>query len=186
MRRRVVLLLAAVLGASSFVTRPAISQTSANFKLQEHVLNAGGDPNGGSTLASTSFRIRLDSIGESVTGAGLASTSWRMDTGFLSAYPPPGEVTGLKFGPGRTTLLWNPERSIGTYDLYRGVAPAFLPAYGICSQSGVTAETTTDTTVPFVGGALYYLVTARNRLSEEGTKGFASSGVERPNTSPCP
>jgi hypothetical protein len=185
MKRRIVML-AAVLGIASFVASPALSQTSANFKLQEHVINAGGNPNGGSALVSSSFRIQLDSIGESVTGPGLASASWLVDAGFSSAYPPPGEVTGLRFGPGRVTLLWDLERSIGTYDLYRGMVPAFLPNYGVCSQSGMTAETVTDTVVPAAGGSLYYLVTARNRLSEEGTKGFASSGAERPNGSPCP
>ncbi len=33
---------------------------------------------------------------------------------------------------------------------------------------------------------LLTLVTARNRLGEEGTRGFRSSGAERPGLSPCP
>ena len=40
---------------------------------------------------------------------------------------------------------------------------------------------------PVVAGAcLFYLVTARNRLGEEGTKGYRSPGIERPNDAPCP
>ena len=30
------------------------------------------------------------------------------------------------------------------------------------------------------------LVTARNRLTEEGTKGFTSAGAQRSNPAPCP
>lgn len=179
-------LMAVVLGAGPLVTSPAIAQESASFKLQEHVLNAGGNPDGGTVLASSSFRIRLDAIGEGMTGPGMASTSWRMDSGFVSAYPPPGEVTGVQFDPGGVTLSWDPERSVGAYELYRGVAPAFLPGYGSCNQSGLTAETAADMYVPSAGTVLFYLVTARNRLSEEGTKGFDSSGTERPNPDPCP
>jgi hypothetical protein len=184
--KRLTVLLAAALGAVFFVSNSAFCQSSANFKLQESVLNAGGNPSGGSVLSSASFRIRLDAIGDGLAQQGMSSSSWEMDTGFLAAYPPPGEVQGLRFGPGRTTLLWTPERSVGAYNLYKGSVPAFLPEYGVCSQSGLIAETATDTTAPLAGGAQYYLVTARNRLAEEGTKGFASSGVERSAGSPCP
>ena len=76
MRTRIVLT-AAVLGVGALVASPAFPQTSANFNLQEHVLNAGGTPTGGSVLTSPSFRIRLDSIGDSITGSALSSTSWQ-------------------------------------------------------------------------------------------------------------
>ena len=184
MQRRIVGL-AAIAGAW-LVASPALSQSSANFKLSEQVLNAGGNPSGGTVLSSPSFRISLDAIGDSVTGAALSSSAWRMDAGFVSGYPPPGEVLGLRFGPGRTTLLWNAERSVGSYNLYKGSLFAFLPDYGVCTQSGLTAETATDAAVPPAGAGAFYLVTARNRLAEEGTKGFASSGVERSHGVPCP
>ena len=66
-------LMAVALGAGPLVTSPAIAQASASYKLQEHVLNSGGNPDAGSVLASPGFRIRLDAIGEGVTGPGLAS-----------------------------------------------------------------------------------------------------------------
>ena len=45
---------------------PVYAQESASFKLTEHVFNAGGNPADGAVLASASFRIKLDAIGESV------------------------------------------------------------------------------------------------------------------------
>ena len=36
------------------------------------------------------------------------------------------------------------------------------------------------------GDVLFYLVTSRNRLGEEGPKGFDHLGVERGNPVPCP
>jgi len=181
-----IVLLAVVLGSVPPAMSSAFAQTSDSFKVQEHVLNAGGNPDGGQVLASSSFRVSLDSIGEGVTGPGLSSTLWRMDGGFVSAYPPPGEVMGVRFAPDHITLSWMPERSVGSYDLYRGVVPAFLPGYGTCNQLGLTAETAVDTDLPSIGAGFFYLLTARNRLREEGTKGFNSSGIERLNPIPCP
>jgi hypothetical protein len=43
---------------------PAHAQTSASFKLNEFTLNAGGDPQNGSSAASASFHIKLDAIGD--------------------------------------------------------------------------------------------------------------------------
>jgi hypothetical protein len=40
--------------------------------------------------------------------------------------------------------------------------------------------------VPDPGQGFFYLVTARNRLAEEGTKGSTSAGVPRSNAFPCP
>ena len=36
------------------------------------------------------------------------------------------------------------------------------------------------------GNGYFYLVTARNRLWEEGTKGSSSAGAQRANPAPCP
>jgi hypothetical protein len=178
--------LAVVLGSGLLSTNPVRGQASANFKLYEHTLNAAGNPAGGTVLASSNFRITLDALGQGIMGPGLASTSWRMDAGFVSGYPPPGEVTGVRFGADHITLTWNPEMSVGTYDLYRGVARVFLPDFGSCDQYGLTSETAADSDVPSVGSGFFYLVTARNRLREEGTKGLYASGTERPNPIPCP
>jgi hypothetical protein len=45
--------------------------------------------------------------------------------------------------------------------------------------------TATDPASPPPDSIYFYLVTAENRLGEEGTKGYSSSGVER-HGSDCP
>ena len=47
------------------------------------------------------------------------------------------------------------------------------------------ASSAQDTDVTAPGKFFLYLVTVRNRLGEEGTKGFSTNG-ERPNPTPCP
>lgn len=181
MRQALVLLAAAVLSVL-----PALAQQSTSYKLEENVLNAGGHPQGGAILSSTSFRVKLDSIGDGVVRTGLASASFRMDGSFASAYPPPGEARNLKF-TNKTTLAWDPEKSVGHYEVYRDLLSA-LPGggTGTCFASALTSSTTTEPANPASGQAWFYLVTARNRLDEEGTKGFRSNGMERPNSAPCP
>jgi len=163
---------------------PALAQESASYKLNEHTFNAGGNPSDGVVLTSTSYKITLDSIGDTVAGSSLASASFRMEGSFAGSYPPPGEVRQLRFVDFET-LEWDPERSVGDYGLYSGSLSGLPLDYGVC-ETDVDVETVVvDDPVPF-GECLYYLVTARNRLGEEGTKGFRSSGPERPNDAPCP
>lgn len=164
----------------------AMAQTSASYKLTEFTLNCGGDPSNGSSAASASYRIRLDAIGDAAAATSLSSPSHRMDAGFVSDYPPPGEVTGELF-TNKSTLTWSPEKSIGTYDVYRASVTS-LPGlgYGTCLQTGLAVESATDATSPSAGQGMFYLVTARNRLGEIGTKGYASTGIERANAAPCP
>jgi hypothetical protein len=178
------LLLAA---ASLAVPATAVAQTSASYKLKEYTFNNGGHPANGSFASSTSYRIKLDAIGDAiVSGSAMSSASNRMEGGFVGDYPPPGEVKGDLF-TNKTTLTWSPEKSVGTYDVYRALVST-LPglAYGACLQNGITTETATDTVTPSVGQGYFYLITARNRLGEIGTKGYASSGTERANAAPCP
>lgn len=165
---------------------PAGAQESANYRLKEHVFNAGGHPENGTSMASAHFLIRLDAIGDGAARSGLSSASYKMEAGFIVAYPPPGEVANLRFAD-TTTLIWQPEPSIGNYALYRALLTALSGgSTGDCSQFGLTGITATDAASPPVGNGFFYLVTARNRLAEEGTKGFDSAGVERPNPLPCP
>ena len=82
---------------------------------------------------------------------------------------------------------WNPERSVGVYNLYRDLLGNLSGlGYGDCEQSDLPGTTATDTDRPPAAGGFFYLITAENRLREEGTKGFDSSGSGRPNPSPCP
>jgi hypothetical protein len=158
---------------------PAFGQQSASYALEEHVLNAGGRPRNGIALASTSFRVSLDAIGEGVNLAGLSSASFQLDAGFGVAYPPPGEVGGLRFSD-HQTLLWDPEPSIGDYNVYRDLVSNLAAlGFGTCMQQALTVETATDADPVPSGAAYFYLVTAENLLDEEGTKGFQSNGLER-------
>ncbi|MDQ7007231.1 MAG: hypothetical protein Q9Q40_08355 [Acidobacteriota bacterium] len=155
------------------------AQQSASYRLDEHVVNLGGRPDDGVTASSASFRISLDSLGEAVVRTGLSSSSFRMDGSFGSAYPPPEEVLGLRFTDS-TTLAWNPEKSVGVYDVYRDPLAALSGGgYGTCWQQDLVGTTTTDPDVPGAGGGYFYLVTAENRLGEEGTKGRDSGGGPR-------
>lgn len=165
----------------------AQGQQSTSYKLKESVLNNGGDPLAGSFASSTSYRIKLDALGEGVVGPNLSSVSFRLDSGFAAAYPPPAEVLGLRFSPpGASSLAWDPERSAGSYNVYRAAVSSLPGTFGACFQNGIGGASTVDSASPSSGAAYFYLVTARNRLSEEGTKGYRSSGVERSNNAPCP
>lgn len=164
----------------------AIAQESTSFRLTEHVFNTGGHPAQGVILTSARFRLTLDTLGGSVFAAPLASSSFMLDGSFAAAYPPPGEVEGLEFTD-ETTLIWHAEKSVGTYCLYsKGIKRPFDPAYGVCSLGDIFGEATSVTDIPADGEALFFLVTARNRLREEGTKGYDSDGGKRPNPLPCP
>ncbi len=185
MRRRAAVpaLLAAgwlVLGSSA-----ATGQESAGYNLEEHTVNAAGHPDADTVMTSAGYRITLDSVGDAIASVGLASPSFQMAGGFAAGYPPAGEVTGLFFRLDATTLTWNVDPAADTYEVYRDVLSA-LPGgqNGLCLQGGVTVTSTTDPATP--GTGWFYLVTSRNRLGEEGTKGFASNGTERANPGPCP
>jgi hypothetical protein len=176
----------AVAASLAFLPGPTLAQTSSSYRLGEHVVNAGGHPDDGIVMTSASFRITFDALGDGLARFGASSPSFRMDGGFAAAYPPPGEVFGLRFS-GVATLLWNPERSAGLYNLYRGPLSALSGLdYGSCEEYDISGATVTDSDLPPVSGGFFYLVTAENRLGEEGTKGFDSSDEERPNLDACP
>jgi hypothetical protein len=183
--RRLVLF-ATVFAALGAAQAPAAAQTSPSFRLTESTLNAGGHPRAGQVLQSLSFRVSLDSLGEGIVGRGLAGGGFRLDASFLAAYPPPGEVGGLHL-PDPATATWNHEPSAGTYNLYRDPLSALSGANaGSCFQSALAATSATLPDTPPSGGGFFYLVTVRNRLSEEGTLGSASGGAERTSPAPCP
>jgi hypothetical protein len=164
----------------------ALAQTSASHRLTESTFNSGGDPWNGAFGASASHRVKLDAVGDGLMAVGLSSASYRMDGGFVDVYPPPGEVQHALFSD-KTTLVWDPEKSVGQYAVYRdGMGVLSGGGTGTCFASSLSSETAVDATMPPAGQGYFYLVTARNRLLEEGTKGKRSSGLERPNPAPCP
>jgi len=160
-----------------------MAQTSTNYQNREHAFNAGGNP--APALTSTNYQVTLSSIGDGVSGVGMSSAGYRMDGGFEGSYPPPGEVLNLRF-TGKTTFGWNPEPSVGTYDIYRGLLSGLPSGYGTCFAQGLTTPQGSDAGVPSPGQGFFYLITARNRISEEGPMGNKSNGTPRANTAPCP
>lgn len=165
---------------------PAAAQTSAHYRLTESAFNSGGDPNNGKYAISAHHRVTLDALGDAIaSSATLTSPSHRATAGFITAFPPPGEVISLWLLADRTTLQWTPEPSVGSYNLYRGLLTKIPGTFGACLQSRIAPPTWSDTDAPPGGNGFFYLVTARNRLAEEGPKGYSSSGAEEPNPAPC-
>ena len=164
----------------------ALGQQSASHTLEEHVLNAGGHPQPyGSEPASASHRLTLGSIGDPFAMGRFFGSSMLLDGGFVITYPPAGEVEGLRF-TNRTTLVWDAHPAAGRYNVYRDTLAAIASlGYGACVQQNLIAPTATEVLSPPSGSGFFFLVTVENRLFEEGTKGFASSGVERTG-SVCP
>ena len=185
MRRR--LAVATVLAAAIAVALvPARAQQSASYRLAAFVVNEGGHPSQGIHLASSSYRLKIDSVGEGLVGATQQSASFRSEAGFVSGYPPPGEVRQLVY-PNRTTMVWRPEWSVGTYNVYRDpVSGLPAPGLGACFARALPGATAGEPDDPPSDSGWFYLVTAENRLREEGTKGYRSDGIARGNPDPCP
>jgi hypothetical protein len=168
-----------ILGCWGLSAPHSLAQESASFRIEAGVLNLAGHPEQGSAPASVGYRISLDSLGEATVRIGASSTSFRMDASFGSAYLPPGEVEDLQFLDA-TTLAWHAERSAGSYNAYRGALTAVAGnGYGTCWQPDVPGETVTDAEPLPAGSGFFYLVAAKNRLDEEGSKGQDGEGVER-------
>jgi len=162
------------------------AQQSASFQMEEHVFNAGGRPADGSTTASASFEITLDAIGDSVRPGILVGGNFQLGGGFVTVYPPTGEVELLWFTD-HETLEWTPEPAAFTYSLYRGtISDVDNLQYGACLETEIPATTWMDTDLPGPDQGYFYLVTAANKISEEGTKGYDSIAAERANNAPCP
>lgn len=184
MRKTMKSVMGLVLLALAATALPA--QESASFKLNESTLNLGGNPNSVARPTSTSFRIGFDALGGIVGQRPLSGPSFRMDPSFAPAYRPPGEVAGLSFADA-DTLDWQAEPAAIGYAVYRDLLSTLDGlGYGGCLASDVAGTTLDDTDVPPSADGWFYLVTALNRLDEEGSKGPDSIGAERPNPTPCP
>jgi hypothetical protein len=88
-----------------------------------------------------------------------------------------------------TTLRWAPELSAEWYEIYRGTIASLPGTYGTCFAGDIlasVANSAADPANPPAGEGFFYLVTARNRLREEGPKGFGSDGALEGNPLPCP
>jgi hypothetical protein len=163
-----------------------LAQSSATYRLSEPIFNAGGRPAHAVVASSAGYRISLDSIGEGVARSALSGPSLRLDAGFVTAYAPPGEVTGLLVLSDGETLTWSRDPASTAYNVYSGPLATLPGDYGPCAVSRVEEPTWVDPSLPDPGTGVFFLVTGSNSLRQEGTKGQASSGVERLNDSPCP
>jgi photosystem II stability/assembly factor-like uncharacterized protein len=138
------------------------------------------------------FRIGTDQFGyapgvelRNIATTGLANTPFTAVVPDRALCPPPGEVHNQVWAS-KTTMIWDHEPSLGTYNLYRDLISTLPGGFGGCLQSGIATESATDAALPAVGAGWFYIVTARNNLGQEGTKGFQSGGMERSNPAPCP
>jgi len=158
------------------------SQSSSNYQNKEYVFNCGSNP--APVLSSSNYKITLSSICDGIFQTGLSSSNYKIDSGFIASFPPPEEVLNLRF-TSKTNFLWDPEKSVGVYNVYRGNLSSLPSSYGTCFGT-VSTNSATDTSTPPTGQGYFYLVTAENRIGEEGTMGFQSNGTRRTNGSPCP
>jgi len=108
-----------------------------------------------------------------------------------NAFNVPSEVTGVSFSADRVTLSWvsaAPGAGTGTvHDVVRGRVTELPVGTGqseICLAAGLAGTTMTESALPPVGTAFWYLVRGRN-VCGAGTYGFQSSGGPR-NTTACP
>jgi hypothetical protein len=162
------------------------AQTSASYRLEQRVFNAGGRPADGVIATSAGFRITLDSLGEPLLQSGASSASFSMTGGFLPAYMPPGEAMNVRFVD-KSTLDWDAHPAAHVYQLYRGGVSSLSGVFaGSCEQPDLPSSTATVAGTPSTGEARFYLVTVKNRLGEEGTRGTDGSGAERSDSGVCP
>jgi len=164
---------------------PAIAQSSPSYKLEEHALNSGGAPAQGQVVLSPGYTLTLVSLGDPLASVSLTSAGYRLGGGLVAANPPPREVLNMRWNDG-SNLAWDGEMSVGVYNLYRGQMGTLPGGYGSCQAGGLTSAAAVESTTPLSRQAWFYLVTAENRLGEEGTKGSASNGSPRANPTPCP
>ena len=163
----------------------AAAQSSTSYRITDQVFNNGGGPLGAVFPSSPGFIISLDAIGDMVGGTQTGSASFQAAGSFVVSNRPPGEVTGLEFAD-LITLAWDAEPSVGDYEVYRSEVPELVFGdTGLCLASQISDLLVYEPFDPDPGHAWFYLVTARNRLGEEGTKGYHSNGSERPNLTAC-
>ncbi len=185
MRRRNVL--ASVIAGTAILAAtcgPSRAQSSASHRVSD-LSFTGGAASAAAPSTSPSYRVTLAAVGDVPRGVPtLSGAAYSVSGGFVGTYPPPLEVANLRFAaPGSTRLAWNAEPSAGTYQVYRG-AVGGPPAP--CLAGPLTLREHVDPAAPAPGSGFQYLVTARNRLGEEGTAGNRSDGSARTTGAACP
>jgi hypothetical protein len=98
--------------------------------------------------------------------------------------PPPEVATDLAFFDGQT-VFWSPNPGATAYNLYSGTLGGVWSFNHVCHSAGLTYPAASVPDQPPLGGGVYFLVAGVNPCGE-GSLGKTSSGLERPNSSPCP
>jgi len=179
-------------GGNVLEGRPAFTATSTNYPTPFIPTSVDlGTAYAGQNVR-VRFRIGTDTLGyapgvelRNIATTGLINTPFTSVVADRALCPPPGEVRN-QIWTDKTTMVWDHEPSLGTYNLYRDAISAMPGGFGACLQSAIATESAIDTALPTVGAGWFYIVTARSNLGQEGTKGFQSSGAERSNPAPCP
>lgn len=158
----------------------AHAQSSSSFQISNSVVNAGGHPQQGQKMASESYQVSLDAIGDTVWSG--ASATYAGSSGFVGRYRPPGELGNLRFNA-KVNLTWDYDRGLTESNLYRGTTAAGAAA---CYQPNLPANSFLESTSPSVDAGWYYLVGAENLLGEEGPLGTGPGGAPRAPVAACP
>ncbi len=182
----------AVGGGNVLEGRPAYSGQSANYPTPfiPVTVNLGTAYAGRSVLIR--FRVGTDSLGpaegvelRNIAASGITNTPFTALVADRQLCAHPSEVQNLAWSSD-STLVWNPDPAASNYELYSDLLSNLPGGFGTCLDSSISSATATDTTVPPSGAGWFYLVTSRNVLHEESTKGFGSNGTQRSNAAPCP
>lgn len=159
-------------------------QSSPSYRLTDHVFNQGGHPAGGVHLASAGFRMSLDSVGEGIASPVSSGATLEARSGFGACYAPAAEVGAVRVSSDRVTFFWSPDRAASDYRIYSGTLDELPGSYGTCRMTGVQGTQAPLPEIPESSG-YFYLITARDLLGEEGTKGTDGNGHPR-GSLPCP
>jgi hypothetical protein len=97
------------------------------------------------------------------------------------------------FFSSKTLLEWTGGTCAVTFNVYRAILPrpvdgdldGLADDYGSCFLFGLALPQATDLTSPGMGMMHTYLVTGKNPAGE-GSLGYTSALLERPNLAPCP
>jgi hypothetical protein len=122
-------------------------------------------------------------------GANVDLVTWEIGVSPLAPPPEvsaPGSPEPLRFLSPKI-LAWEDASGVAAfaYNLYRGQhADLALGAYGLCVQSGVEQNSTTEADSPSEGTLWFYLVAGVNPAGE-GPLGHTSSGHPRTSAAPC-
>lgn len=175
-----------MLGVAVLAALPCLAQSSASYQVNGSSINCGGDPQNGVVLASPSFRVTLDAIGNTFAGRQLTSEDYVVCINLPQIVKPPTEVQGFSL-TSTTAMSWNANATAYGYQVYRGLISDLPLSYGSCiTPQEVFVTEVTDTEIPAPGQCFFYLVVARNILDEEGTLGTDSAGNERHAAVQCP